>query len=170
MYVLKVPPLVSQVRPTDCWAAGLASFQRVTGIDVASSRERLTARYAVCCSYSDDGMLPEECVPSVLEGERCLLTNVPPAVFDAFTVRRMLESYGHLIAIRLSGGTVFHTLVVYGVGVPNSRYFSVMNPNARSQAHQAAHQNLEFSSQTIVAFGRKGPPARRHVHQIPSEP
>ncbi len=169
MYVLKVPPLVSQVKPTDCWAAGLASFQRVTGVDPASSRERLTTRYALCCSYSDDGMLPEECVPSVFEGEWCLLENVPPAIFDPWTVKSMLKNFGHLIAIRLSGGDVYHTLVVYGVGVPNDRYFSVMNPNAKSQAHQAGYQNLEFLSQNIVAVGHKVHPRAKHVHQIPTE-
>jgi hypothetical protein len=170
MYVLKVPPLVSQVKPSDCWAAGLASFQRVTRIDAASSRERLTTRYAVCCSYSADGMLPEECVHPVFEGESCFLQNVPSAVvFDRWTVRSMLESRGHLVAIRLSGNDVYHTLVIYGVGVPDNRYFSVMNPNAKSQAHQAGYQNLEFSSQNIVAVGYRVTSLAKHVHQIPPE-
>jgi hypothetical protein len=170
-YVLTPPPLVSQVKPMDCWAAGLASFQQATGINPAASREGLKDRYVVCRSYGNDG-LPEQCVEPVFSGEGCPLTDIIPSDFDYTFVRTGLKKWGYLVAIKESGAsdgdTIYHTLVVYGVGVapdgkPDKTYFSVMNPNADSSTHSAGYQNLSFNNIKIVSTGHRAPPTPRHV-------
>ena len=170
MYLVSPPPLISQVHPSDCWAAGLSSFQRATGINPSASRENLKDRYAVCLSYEPSGSLPESCVHPVFNGEGCYLENVPPARFDYDSAKERLKKNGYFVAIRHSGGNVYHTLVVYGVGVapdrtPNRGYFSVMNPNHMS-IHQAGYENLAFSEQKIVAVGSRHAPGPRHIHPI----
>jgi hypothetical protein len=167
--VLTLPPLISQIFPTDCWAAGLASFQRITGINPSALRENLKIRYGVCLAYGETGDLPEQCVPPVFRGEGCFLTNVPER-FGYESVKNKLKRYGHLIAIRHSGGDVYHTLVVYGVGVspngtPDKGYFSVMNPNYKSSL-RAGYENLAFSGQRVVSVGIRHVPGPKHVHPI----
>lgn len=167
-YVLSLPPLISQVLSTDCWAAGLASFQRVTRINPAASRENLKVRYGICLSYDPSGNLPEQCVPPVFRGEGCLLQNVPPTPFNYRSIKNKLKRNGHLVAIRHSGYEVYHMLVIYGVGVapngtPDIRYFSVMNPGKLSYRH-AGYENLAFATQKIVAVGIRHAPSPKHIH------
>ena len=67
MYILSLPPLVSQVKGTDCWAAGLASFQRVKGIDLSASREKLKEAYSKCLDSNPQGELPRNVFIRFLE-------------------------------------------------------------------------------------------------------
>lgn len=169
MVVLQPPPLISQVINSDCWAAGLASFQRVTGINPQASREGLVLRYSLCIASDpqDTGMLPEQCVRPVFAGEGCHLRRRPPAPFDYDSVRAALLTVGHLVVIDDCGGGVYHTLVLYAVGVdadgkPNKDFVSVMNPATNYLS--AGYQNRTFGSLNIVSVGHRGPPSARHVH------
>jgi len=132
--VLVKPPDVRQTN-LYCWAAGASSWMQAKG-RAKRTVDQLKIDYG---GYlNPDGSLPEGDSedPDALKGGlkavfgkmgiQVVSVAVKDLTFAYF--RNMLATKGHFLLMAQYGGSMGHTYVVYGVGVPTSGHFSVLDP------------------------------------------
>ena len=130
-HMLSPPPAIKQHSLT-CWAAALASWLEAKGADKKTFQDVILEYVGTSC-IDPQNALPFSNAPAVFAEWGAVFQNfsVPGSLtFDV--LKKLLQQHGHLL-LALTGSSLGHTLVVYGVGIddkgmPNPGFMSVMDP------------------------------------------